>query len=411
VRVVHLTTELPYAPGGTGGATRQFYLLRRLVELGHSVTVVAPVTDAHEAETGAREVLSRAGIDYRPVRRPASRAAEVGAALVREPRLAPGVLTQPWFAWQFGVIWARARGDALRNVAVAAPDIITVEHDHLAGWVTGLDRVRPVVLSTQNATWQLYARRGLRVEAERYRRYTRRFVPRFDSVVAVSDADAQAFAELGARHVWVVPNGAPFDELEAVPDGTTDPTVLFTGSMDHPPNRDAALWLGREIWPRVLRELPSARLLIVGRGPQRALQVFASDPSIEVVGPVPDMEPYFTRATLSVAPLLSGGGTRIKILEALARGRAVVATPVGAEGLALEPGRDLLLRSGAAEFAAGVVELLRDPEWRRSLATAGRAAAGRRYNWRSLGDELAAGLREVSERHAASAARAPRRQG
>jgi glycosyltransferase involved in cell wall biosynthesis len=405
VRLLHLTMELPYAPGGPGGATRQFQLLRRLVELGHEVTVVSAANEAHERETGAVPVMRAAGFDYQPARRAPSRAVELAQAARHDPRAVARVATRPWFAWQFGVFWANARAHALQLVEELRPDAITVEHDDLAAVVRDLPGAVPAVLCTQNASWRLLSGRaglegglrriGLKLEAGRHRRMTARAVPLYAGVVAVSEADARDFLELGAGRVEQVPNGADFGRGPLAAAGGP-PTLLFTGSMDHSPNRDAALWFGREVWPLVAERVPEARLAVVGRGPQEQLRSLAAQPGVEVAGAVPSIEPYFERAHVAIAPLRSGGGSRLKILEALAAGRPVLSTTVGAEGLDLEPGRDLLIADGAEAFAEAAVGLLGDRELRERLASDGRSAAAARYDWPALGDCFAVALESIA---------------
>jgi glycosyltransferase involved in cell wall biosynthesis len=301
-------------------------------------------------------------------------------------------------AWQAGVFWTQARPVALEVVADQRPDVAVVEHDQLARWARDLPRGLPAVLTAHNVTSRLFASRGLRIEAARHRRYAARHLPRYACVVAVSKGDARDLERLGARRVEVVPNGAPTDELVPSPDAPQPPTLLFTGSMDHAPNREGILWFAERAWPLVRERVPDARLVIVGRGPQEALRPLAADPSIELAGEVPAVAPYFEQATAVVAPLLSGGGTRIKILEALAAGRAVAATRIGAEGLELEGGRHLLEADGAQELAGAAEALLIDPELRQRLAREGRAAVERLYDWRVCGDRLERVLLSVSGR-------------
>jgi polysaccharide biosynthesis protein PslH len=409
MRLLHLTMELPYTPGGPGGATRQFRLLSRLVERGHEVTVMSAATEAHERETGAPAAMAAAGIGYRPARRPPSRAAELAAAARADPWSVARVVTRPWFAWQFGVFWAHAREHALGVMEELHPDLITVEHDDLAAIVADLPSHIPAALSTHNASWRLLERRAalgrraaLRLEAARHRRMVESAVPRYAGVVVVSEADARDFAAAGARRVEVVPNGADF-AARPLPQPGGPPTLLFTGSMDHEPNRDAILWFGRQVWPAVAAEVPGARLLVVGRGPQERLRDLAGQPGVDVVGPVPDMLPFFERAHAVIAPLRSGGGSRLKILEALAAGRAVVSTTVGAEGLDLTPGEHILVGDGAEAFAAACARLLRDMELRERLAANGRRHAAERYDWSELGGRFGAALEAI----AGSAARKP----
>ena len=162
--------------------------------------------------------------------------------------------------------------------------------------------------------------------------------------------------------------------------------LIFTGTLNHPPNAEGIAWFADEVWPEVAAARPDARLMVVGREPPPAVARLGSRPGIEVVGPVADMREWYGRATAAVVPLLSGGGSRLKILEALACGRALVSTPVGAEGLDLQDGRDLLLAADASAFAAATLRLLAEPDLRADLAAQGRRAAERRYDWRVLGD-------------------------
>ena len=133
---------------------------------------------------------------------------------------------------------------------------------------------------------------------------------------------------------------------------------------------------------------PGAALLVVGREPPPSVTRLGSRPGIEVVGPVPDMREWYARATAVVVPLLAGGGSRLKILEAMACGRAVASTSAGAEGLDAGGGRELVIADGAEAFAAATLRLLEQPDLRRNLAAAGRRAAEDRYDWRVLGDRL-----------------------
>ena len=131
MKLVHLTPELPYAPGGSGGSTRQFHLLRRLVEHGHDVTVVAPV---HPTQVEGTEALREVGIRLAGVRRPGSRVRETLGALARRPALGFAALREPVLAWQVDVFWTALRRLAARELDSVRPDLITVEHDWAASW-------------------------------------------------------------------------------------------------------------------------------------------------------------------------------------------------------------------------------------------------------------------------------------
>jgi glycosyltransferase involved in cell wall biosynthesis len=404
VRVLHLTPELPCWPGGTGGATRQFHLLRRLVELGHEVTVVAPVPWGQEDR---RAVLSEAGIRLEGVGRPASRVRETLDAVAAEPRLAADAAVLPVLAWQVGVFWTYLRPLARRTLAEWKPDVVTIEHDNAASWVEEVPPAVPAALVLQNVGWHYYESRaaaaagpaaaGLRLEAARFRRHHARWFGRYRTLIAVSERDRADLRRVTSTPVGVVPNGVASDELRPVPPSSEPATLLFTGTLSHPPNAEGIRWFADAVWPQVRSERPGVRLVVVGRDPPRGVLELGDRDGVEVVGPVPQMAPWFERATAVVAPLLSGGGTRLKILEALACRRATVSTSVGCEGLELSSERELLVADGAAAFAEATLRLLTDRELRERLAAAGRDAVERVYDWRVLGDRLAAVLTDVAE--------------
>ncbi len=161
--------------------------------------------------------------------------------------------------------------------------------------------------------------------------------------------------------------------LQPVDTGETN-DVVFTGALFWYPNVDAVIWFASRIWPLIRREVPVARFAIVGREPAAEVQILGGLSGVEVVPNVADVRPYLARAAVCVAPLRCGGGTRLKILEALASGRPVVSTSVGVAGLELIGGRDLCVVDDPPAFAAACVELLRNSDLRTSLGQAGRRA-------------------------------------
>jgi glycosyltransferase involved in cell wall biosynthesis len=209
-------------------------------------------------------------------------------------------------------------------------------------------------VAEQAPRWQ---RAAMRWQASRIRELETELARQLDLVFTCSDRDAQAFEDMGASEVRVVPNAIPPLKPSAVAERRD---VVFVGSLDWRPNADAAIELAKEIWPRCKSLLPGARLVIVGRNPPSQVQALASRDVI-VTGSVPSVQPYLDGAFATAIPLRAGSGTRIKILEAWAAGVPVVASRIAAEGLPYEDDRDILLAEEPGQFARALVRLWRDP--------------------------------------------------
>jgi sugar transferase (PEP-CTERM/EpsH1 system associated) len=229
------------------------------------------------------------------------------------------------------------------------------------------------------------------VQWQRLRSYERRACLAADRVVVVSETDAEALRRLvPGLEPAVVPNGvdmafytAEVPSLDA-DEGPHARDVVFTGKMDFRPNVDAVLWFSREVLPRIRGKSADTRFWVVGKDPHPRLAALAGESSVEITGWVEDVRPYIAAAGVYVIPLRIGGGTRLKVLEAMAMGKAIVSTALGCEGFDLIPGQELAVAGEPAEFAAAVLALLRDPERRQRLGRAARRFAGSRYDWRMI---------------------------
>ncbi len=230
----------------------------------------------------------------------------------------------------------------------------------------------------------------------RLRGYEKRACQTADRVVAVSETDATALRRLvpGLEPV-VVPNGVdmgfyttPVPDLEPGA-GPGENDLVFTAKMDFRPNIDAVQWFVRQVLPLIRAESPQTRFWVVGKDPHPRLAPLAEDPAVVLTGWVQDVRPYIAAAGVYVIPLRIGGGTRLKVLEAMAMGKAIVSTALGCEGFDLTPGQELLVADPPAKFAAAVLSLLRQPERRRELGQNARHYAGSQYDWRHIVPKLA----------------------
>jgi len=235
----------------------------------------------------------------------------------------------------------------------------------------------------RQAQWELkwLKKLAFKMEAAKMARYERAVLSRFAHIIAVSDHDRdQMKTMVDASRITVVPTGVDLDQYRATEGtGSTELLVLFLGSMDWEANIDAVEYFCQDIWPLVLAKVPGARFRIVGRSPHARVQKLAST-SVEVTGTVPSAVEHLREARVFVAPFRIGGGTRLKIYEAMAMGKAVVSTSVGAEGLDVSHGRDILLADDAAAFAEGVAMCLGDEKTSRRYGAAARELTNR-HGW------------------------------
>lgn len=219
------------------------------------------------------------------------------------------------------------------------------------------------------------------IERISWRRYERNIYRQVDAIVAFTEADQKSIAETaGCTPVHIISPGTSVPEYPLDPLGSSPPDLLFIGNFYHPPNADAAKRLVESIFPSVRRWFPEARLFIVGENPSVELNLSKSK-NIIITGRVPDVTPYLDQAALFVAPLHLGGGMRIKILESLAAGKAVVTTSRAAAGLAIQDGEELAIAESDREFVARIVDLLENPEKRLAMAKRARVWACDHITW------------------------------
>jgi polysaccharide biosynthesis protein PslH len=246
-----------------------------------------------------------------------------------------------------------------------------------------------VLARTRVLAESFYRRMYARLQTPATRREERRCASRAALQLATSECDRVTFERsLGVPNVAVIPNGVDIAEFSPALAPGDAGAILFTGLMSYYPNQQGIRWFLDKVFPQVLSCFPTARLTIAGARPPRWLLHRASREVI-VTGAVPDMRPYFERASVVVVPLMIGGGTRVKILEAQAMQRAVVSTPQGAEGLHVDEST-IMLADSADAFAHCVVRLLSDPQLAARIAQNARRRVENEYSWDRIGNKLAA---------------------
>jgi polysaccharide biosynthesis protein PslH len=375
------------SPPNSGDKQRTLAVVRALAQFGE-VTLCAFAGPDEDVES-----LRREGVRVRavPVRR--------GIRQLLGGLVAGRSLTAARF-WD-----ERLAHQVAEAVAEGQCDVLVLEHVQSTMYAPAGDQAQVRVIDMHNIESALAERvgrsqRGPRrwiwaLEVRLLRRLERSL--RSDDVVAVvSRGDREALARfLPAREIVVSPNGWSSPEPLDAPTGP--PTVNFVALLSWTPNVAAATWFAEQVWPHVARELPEARLQLVGRNPSERVRDLAQDPSVCVSGTVPDITPWYASSSVCVAPLLAGGGSRLKILEALALGRPVVATRIGVEGLEDLIGRGVIVADDPIAMAAEVVALLKDPARTRALGLAGARAVATSHTWSATLEPLIAAIRATGK--------------
>lgn len=247
-------------------------------------------------------------------------------------------------------------------------------------------------------------RRYMTLQWHRMARFESDIGQQFDTVIAVSKQDRVHFERAyGWRHVAAIDTGVDTHYFKPAPVAENEDRVLFLGSMDWLPNQDGVKRFVREVWPRIRDRHPRATFQIVGRNPSAEVLGLASFPGVEVVGTVPDVRPYLAAASAVVVPLLIGGGTRLKIFEAMAMGKAVVSTTIGCEGLPVSAGTHLLVEDSSDTFAQAVSNLLASPATRSALGSAARTLVCQCYGSETVARQFEDICQNIVNRRTANA--------
>lgn len=378
---------VPYAP--TPIRTRPYHLIRELVRCGHQVTLATLQTDEIEDQALAR--WRAAGVQVLAARLSKHRALlNVAQAFFTRAPL------QAAFCWQPALM--RMLRDSLAQTSFDA-----VHVEHLRGAWYGLrvhdyfrkhNQPTPVIWDSVDCITHLFEQTSresvnaqnrliARFELGRTRAYEKNLAHTFARTIVVSENERVAFCEIMAgdcERVSVVPLGVDIEYFTPPSSPRESATVLFSGKMSYHANVTAARYLLDEIMPRVWQALPETHVEIVGQNPPPTLTARASA-RVTVTGYVPDVRPYLNHATVACTPLRYGAGTQNKVLEAMASGLAVVATPAAVAALAAQPQRDLLVAADSAQLSAQLVRVLQDAKLRERLQQNGRRYVETYHQW------------------------------
>lgn len=402
MHVVIVDGDVSYPPS-SGKRLRTLHLMLRLARR-HRLTYIARAHNGVKEIRQARDFLSDHGIE--PILLDDPLPCKQGLGFYT--RLACNLLSPlPYSAASHHS--ARMREAVRSHAAAHAVDLWQVEWTPYVGMVPVHASGRRLLIAhnVDSLIWQRYEenerhrlkRIYIRQQRRKFEHFERRVFAEVDGIVAVSREDASLLRhQFGVENVDVVENGVDGAYFENVRGGGKADVILFLGSLDWRPNLDAVHLLLDNIFPAARRAEPSARLCLVGRNaPTWLVQRVEHTANVELHANVADVRPYLAESGVLAVPLRIGGGSRLKILEALAAGLPVVSTRIGAEGLDLQPDKDLVVVEGVKDMAAALVQSLRHPERMRAMARQGREVVRTQYDW----EKLAAKLESVWEKCAA----------
>lgn len=396
-----LTLPRPLFPADTGGKIRTLNIFRRLAERMeiHAVSLADLRSEAEAIAEMRRTFHSYTPVEWQETRKftPAFYAEFLRCRFGR----------LPYFLAKYAL--PQLRQAAEQVAAQQRVDLLLCDFLQSAVALQS-SPARPRAIFEHNVEYMIRKRHWeteqnplrkwlLAAEWRKARRAEAAICRQFDHVITVSEEDQrQIREEFGASRVSSLPTGVDVEYFAPQDLPQRAGNLVFVGSMDWQPNEDGIFWFVRDVYPLVRQQAPHSSLTVVGRNPSARLRKLAEqERSVEVTGTVPDVRPYLARAEAVVVPLRIGGGTRIKIFEAMAMQRAVVSTTLGAEGLPVQNGKELLLADSPAAFADAILGLLAQPAERDALARAARALVIRDHTWESVARRMEEILRRVAQ--------------
>jgi sugar transferase (PEP-CTERM/EpsH1 system associated) len=384
VKILLLAHRLPFPPH-TGDKVRAYHIAHHLAK-HHSLTLGA-LADEADFGSSAEELRRTLGdVEVQGISRRWRRLASLGALIVG------GSATMSYFAS------GRLRRRLERRLQAERYDLLYISSSSMAQYAESALGVPALVdfVDVDSDKWVQYGRqlgfpRGwiYSLEGRRLRWYEREVGRRAARAVVATEAEARLLRELlPSRVISVVPNGVDLTYFAPAASSREEPLIVFTGAMDYYPNVDGVVWFCSAILPTIRSAVPEARFVIVGKDPTPAVRRLTEIPGVQVTGAVPDVRPFLSRAALAVAPLRIARGVQNKVLEAMAAGLPVVATPKAHEGISATAGRDLFVMGEPSAFAEQVIALLRNPALRAEIGLRARHFVERNCSWEATYQRL-----------------------
>lgn len=394
MKLLFLTPQLPYPPH-QGTTLRNFNILKNLAPR-HEIHLLSFGTEIQLENSPLHKVCAQIEIAPQPTRATIQRAFETFfhplpdmARRLYSPALAQKLArllqeNQYDIIQIEGIEMANAWLEQNRKSKIGIHK--SIFDDHNAEWTLQKTAYETDIKNPKRWHGALYSW----IQFNKLKRFERAICLNANAVVAVSQQDADAIASLDPKiKPIVIPNGVDcefyvpsFEGVCAKP--LAELSCVFTGKMDFRPNVDACVWFADEILPALRNEIPLAHVSFVGQKPSEQVLALKNRAGVEVTGFVPDTRPYIADAAVFVVPLRMGSGTRLKVLEAMAMGKAIVSTTFGVSGIDCENGRDVLIADNAQDFAHAIASLLRDTTRARVLGENARSLATEKYDWKKL---------------------------
>jgi glycosyltransferase involved in cell wall biosynthesis len=405
MHILFLTQIVPYPPDA-GPKVKTWHVLRYLAGAGHQVTLATFVRPEEEQHIAVLEKLCHQVFAV-PIKR--SRIEDIGY-LMRS--LISG---RPFLVERDDLKEMRILVDELlenQDIDVIHADQLTMTQFALSKHAyyelknvgNGHGRTHPYrIFDAHNAVWTIlervaenlpwYLKPFANFESRKIKQYEGRVIIEFDHTFAVTDIDRAALLSaarngkngsyFNEQRVTVIPIAVDTSAIKPVQLEDRSSSIVTLGTLHYPPNADGIRWFFEQVYPKIRDVNPDAELIIIGKNPPPDFIRFAEQnpEQISVTGYVPDLDPYFQNAAVLVIPVRAGGGMRVRILEGLAYGEAIVTTSIGLEGIDAESGKEVIVADSPQEFAEAVLELLGNYELRNEIAKNGRDLVERKYDW------------------------------